>query len=235
MMREFVFLCIEDDQSFSQLLKERVMTYFQLYDICIQFQIYHSIPQNIQYNDYDACFLDIEIDQDNSLTVMQNIRNQGINIPIIVISHYEYYIFDSVKFHIFDFIRKSHFDKEINMTLEKLKEHLKQINNHICIHYLQQYYKIYIKDILYILTQSHHIIIYQRNQKPIEIWQGYHDIFIDSYPQLIRIHKSYIVNIDNCQYIDKRVVSLVNDEKLPVSQRCYKEFIQMFLKKHSLR
>jgi len=225
-MKELVFLCIEDDQVFRELLELKVKEYMEQYHILVRFISYDQIPQNINFDLFDGCFLDVEIGEENTFAVMQKMRSLGFNMPIIVISNYEQYIFHSVKFRIFDFIRKAHFDEEIDRTLENLMNYILQLNVYVNVQYSRKTVKIYLKDIIYIHTNSHHIVIYLKNKKEIEIWKGYHEVFLESYPNLVRIHKSYVINIDYCVCIENNYAYLINNKKIKVSQRCYKNFMQ---------
>ncbi len=224
-MKDWEFLCIEDDKEFSELLVNQIYEYMKNDECHIHITTYDNIPENLCLEQFDAYFLDVEIGEKKTLSLMEQIASLALDMPIIVITNYEHYIFNSVKYHIFDFIRKSHFQQEIEETLSQLKKHLLRLNVYVIIHYNSETYKVYIKDITYVQIKSHRIIIHLNNQKTIDIWRDFREVFSEQYHCFIRVHKSYAINIQYCTYFDKQFVHLENGEKIKVSERGYKSLM----------
>ncbi|WP_050636483.1 hypothetical protein [Candidatus Stoquefichus sp. SB1] len=88
------------------------------------------------------------------------LKTKDFKIPIILISNYDDYIFQTVHLQIFDFIIKSRLNEEIIETLDHLQDYLEYKSQSIFIEYNGSAYHISINDILYIETLSHHTIIH---------------------------------------------------------------------------
>ncbi len=225
-MKELTFLCIEDEEYFSDKLEFEVCKYMKEYGILVKFITYSFIPKELDYKSFDACFLDVEIGQESTITVMDEMRENNIDIPIVVFSNYDEYIYDSVKYSIFNFVRKSFFDTEIEYTLKKLEKYFSMLEEYTYINYNYQIYKIYLKDVLYVLTNSHHVIIYFVDGRELEIWKSYHEVFEKEFKSFIKVHRSYVINRDNCIYVDKKIVRMRNNKEIPLSKKGYKLLVK---------
>lgn len=234
-MERLKFICIEDDIEFAEILKMKVLEYFQHTNFVVTVDVFHDIPNDIDFNKIDGCFFDIQIGTHDTIDYMKSIKEEGAQVPFILISNYENYIFEAVHLQIFDFIRKSKFDEEFKNALNHLQEYLKYKSQSILIPYKGNTYRIFINDIFYVKVISHRIIIHCKYNKNFEIWKSYDDIFKEKYSSLIRTHKSYVVNINYCYKIDKEKAYIRElDIDIPISNRNYKIVLEKFTEINSL-
>lgn len=224
----YTFLYIEDDKSYQEKFMGIVNHYFKKRGIEVYWETYSYIPDVLDCSVFDAFFLDIEVGESTTLELL---KDNQINVPIIFITQYSSYIYESVHFHIFDYLRKSQLEDEIDHTLQHLEKFYEYYDDQFIIKYNGSIYRIKIGDINYINTLSHRTIIHKYDGEKIDIWKGYKQIFSRNYKGLIRIHKSYVVNLYNCQKIRNRYMYFTNSEKpIPISNRKYKEVQELFLK-----
>lgn len=229
-MQRLKFICIEDDVEFSEKLKQIVIQYFHYTNFLVTVDVYHNIPQSLDLDKVSGCFFDIQIGNCNIIEYLKDIKKKNYKIPVILISNYDNYIFQTVHLQIFDFIRKSNFDEEIISTLNHLREHLNYKSESIHIPYNGNIYHIFINDIIYIETLSHRIIIHCMQGKDFDIWKSYSKVFNKEYESLVRTHKSYVININYCDRIDKYKTYLKDTNiKIPISQRNYKKVEEKFI------
>lgn len=200
-------LCIDDDQQFLDYMIQIFNEYEE-----IRTYVYTSLPKNIP--EVDACFLDIEIYDQNSID-----WSRQINAPIIFISNYDHYVFDAIKVNIFDCIRKSHFDKEIHQTMNRLLQHLHNHHDFLIFQYKGIQYKIALMDIIYIETYSHHCFIHTTNNI-YDIKKSIKDLHIEAH-YLIKTHPSYMVNLYYCLSLSHHHIYMKNNIVIPVSVRKY--------------
>ena len=234
-MRRLRFICIEDDIRFAEILKTVIIRYFQLTNFVVTVELYQDIPINLNLDTIDGCFLDIQIGNHDITNFIKNIKTEDFKIPIILISNYDDYIFQTVHLQIFDFIRKSRFNEEIIETLNRLQDYLEYKSQSIFIEYNGSAYHISINDILYIETLSHHTIIHCKQGMNYEIWRSYNTVFKESYTSLMRTHKSYVINMNYCYRVDKNLAYIKDTNiKIPVSQRNYKNVSKKFREINSI-
>ena len=120
-MRELRFICIEDDQLFMHKMIDSIKAYFQRKEFEVVFETYQDIPKYLNLKGIHACFFDIEINDKNTIDLIKDIRDREIGVPVIVVSQHKDYVFETVHLQIFDYIRKSKFDEEIEHALVRLQ------------------------------------------------------------------------------------------------------------------
>lgn len=220
-MKVIKILCIDDDP----LFLEQLINCFQNKDVRIF--SYTSFPDPIPC--VDACFLDIEVSHKNSIHWSKQLHN----IPIIFISNHNQYVFDVVKLHVFDFIRKSHFDEEIEETIQKLFHYLYNKNNVIVFQHNNIDYRLNLMDILFVETYSHQCIIHTIDSQTFEFKKSFCDFNI-SIPYIIKTHHSYMINIYHCLSLHDKQAYLKNNVIIPISYRKYKKVQDSFHTMHTM-
>lgn len=91
--------------------------------------------------------------------------------------------------------------------------------------------KIVLKDILYIETEKHHILIHTK-EKDIRCnntMKEMEDILDEKW--FFRCHNSYIVNLDEIARIDKRIIYLKNGSSIDIAQRKAPDFNKAYLRR----
>jgi len=96
-------------------------------------------------------------------------------------------------------------------------------NQEIVIDKRSAAYRFMAKDILYLNSDLRYVIIHTINGNESKIYKRLSDVEKLLPQRFIRIHKSYIVNRDYIQYVDKRShnIKLCNGSELPVSSAQY--------------
>lgn len=208
-------LCVDDDIEFL----DKLVKHFEDKDVRVY--SYTSFPSVIP--EVDACFLDIEVSEENSIDWSKQIKN----LPIIFISNHEQYVFDVVKLQVFDFIRKSHFEEEIEKTISSLLKYLYNKTDFLSLKYKGVDYHIPLMDILYIETYSHQCCIHTIDCKTYEFKKDFQSFQIHV-PYLIKTHHSYIMNTYHCLSLNNKKAYLKNDIIIPISFRRKKEVEEAF-------
>lgn len=215
------FCCIDDDKDFLLELKNKIIEYSIKKNLDLKLEILSEIPKNIPV-DVDAFFLDVKFNNKDIFDFVDTIRQKDISVPIIILSNYDFYVNKSVKFNIFDFIRKRHFDNEITATLERLVIYLEKLLPIIFIktNDYEKYLKV--KDIVYIETFSHETVINTINDS-LTVRKDTKNILKDKSRYFIRIHRSYYINPLFVQNKNKNSISLTNGVFIPIGRKYLKK------------
>lgn len=211
------FYCIDDDQYFLTKFKENCINFSIKNNIDIKTYTLSNIPKEVP-SDADAYFLDIEIYDDTIFEFIQKIREIDQFVPIVIITNYDNYVLDSVKFNIFDFIRKNYFEREIQQTMNRLIVYLDSILPTISFKSEGKEIKIKIKDIIFVESFSHETILHTINQE-YYVKKDTKYIFNDYIKYLIKIHRSYYVNPAYIKHLSSDYVHLFNDVSLPIGKK----------------
>lgn len=221
-------MCIDDDVHFINKMKKTILEYSFLKNIDIEIVDFISIPDYVPC-DVDAFFLDIEIKDTQIFHYMSLIREQYPITPIIILSNFENYIHNSVKFYIFDFIRKREFDKEFEMTMNRLLNTLSYQLPYITIKKENSIMKIKFIDIIYVESYSHSCVIHLKDTF-FEINKGIKDIFQNHITMLLRIHRSYYINKDCIENVGMDNITLIGNIVLPMGKKYKNNIKEQYLK-----
>ena len=216
--------CLDDDIKFLDEISKKIIEFSVKENIDIHIISSTIVPKKIPQN-INAFFLDIEINNSTSLDFAMKIRKIDKNIPIIFITNHDCYVYDSIKLHIFDFVRKKYFDKEIESILSRLVYHVYMHKPIINIKMNNQIIKLKTQDIIYIEAFSHNCVIHLIHfSYPIN--KGVKDILKDQQHFLLKIHKSYHVNLFHIIALQNNYCILYDGNKLPIGRK-YKQKVYM--------
>lgn len=220
------FLIVDDDKNFLECLKQKILIYSFKKNIDLNIKISNIIPQNIP-TDIDAFFLDIEIGQTKIYPYIKKIREKNLTIPIIILSNYDYYIVESVKYNIFDFIRKRKLDAELYDTLFRLITYINTTIPFIFIKSNGSFIRIKLADIIYIKVSSHNSIIFTQ-LKSYDIDKDVKKIFENNLSYFVRVHRSYFINIYYLKKIKRDTITLTNEVIIPIGKTYKKNLISRY-------
>lgn len=182
---------------------------------------------NIQYNcdeyqhinesffNYDLYVLDIELPSINGFEAAQMIKEKNPQAILIIHSKRNDLVFESFKFGVFFFIRKDHFEIDMEYCILRLNEHF--INNKK--EYISNNQVIPYQDILYIEKVNHNIEIHLKDGQILKekksIKQIQNEIISNN---IIQCHQSYLVNLTHVRKLDENDF-VINKERIQISRR----------------
>lgn len=194
----------------------------------------------LRENPVDLLFLDIQMPELSGLEFAKILPK---DTKIIFTTAFDRYAIEGYKVNAIDYLLKpisyETFVKSVNKAVELvIKENRQRVMAQDRFLYVKSEYKlmqIKLDDILYVEGLKDYIKIYLADdRKPIMSLMNMKKI--DDYlprPQFMRVHRSYIVNMQRVTMIDRgRMV--IAENFLPVSES-YKEIVQEFLDNHTLQ
>ncbi len=219
-----IVIC-DDDQQLLSVINNNVKNLLSksLYcDFNYTIETFSNSSQALKYctsNEIGIIFLDIDMPGMNGFDVAEILKKNNKDIIIIFISNHDNYVYTSLKFRPFRFIRKSYLEKELS---EALYSALKEIfyNNKFLV-LGNKYYnkKVFLSNIMYFESN--------RNYAEIVCVDGEKYLYRESIKNLenlyseykfIRIHSGFIVNMKYIKRIYKNTVLLENETELNISR-----------------
>ncbi len=221
-----IFL-LDDDIKYLNYVREKIIDFSIRHNENIKVVCYNTFPEIIEEN-FDAFFLDIEINENTSFEFAKNIKIKFPDTPLVFFTNHNSYINQSVKFYIFDFIRKSYFDTEFESTLIRLISYINSKNDEIVININHTLEKIKLQSIIYIEAYSHNCIIHSSKGEFL-VPKGVKSTFGHTLDKYIKIHKSYYVNMKYaCSYSSQELM-LIDNIRLPISKNCRRTVKEAFI------
>ena len=231
-------MCIyDDDIEFSLLFEKLLYRYAEENDKEIDVEIFQggeNAALQIAQNEYDILFLDVSMAKMDGIKLAKRIREYDNNVYIVFVTAFIDYSLEGYKVDAIRYILKDSesLEKSMYECLNTITDRMSSIEQKIELEFLEGKKYIRPNDILYVESNLHKLTFHLRGQSEknytmyerldqIEIkFQNYH---------FCRSHKSYLVNLKYVQSIERYEITLVNGEKVCVSQPRYKEVREKFI------
>ena len=209
----------DDESKWHKEVSDSCKRYFN--DKGVQYEIfsYYEGEKLLKEKDIeiDVLFLDVEMKSMDGLAVMKEVeRTHNIHNIVFVSSHPEA-VWDSFGYKTKGFVTKPFMDKDI---FEKLDEIYNKKLTDSLLEFTDFYGVVYIKksDIVLIKSDSNYsTIITEDGEKVVTCTLKDCEKKLDGLP-FLRIHRSYIVNLDYVKNMTSSIASLKNGESYTIGR-----------------
>ena len=187
-----------------------------------EYKIINEITDDINFNESDLIFLDVEIKERNGIDFGKTIRNANCNVPIILTTNYKQYALDGYKIKAERYFLKPIDKEELCIELKEV------LNNYISdTKYIddEKLYnrRLYYKDIVYIESLAHKTYLHLRNKETISSSKSLKEwIELTNQIYFSQIHKAFLVNLRYVKSFDAKEITLTDNSILYLS-RHYRE------------
>ena len=220
-MKEMRIAVVDDDFRWRKEASEIIGKYTEEEDSVDSYESGEAFL--IEKRQYDVIFMDIEMPiKDGFDTLKEYKKTYSTFISIILTTHTELarkgYLVDA-----FRYIDKTNMDNEIEEAMEKIKEKFSKESFSLIGNDGARIKNINIKDILFIETNGRKCAIHTMDEKydcndrinDLEETLGKYGFF--------RCHKSFLINMNEVDYMDKDFAYFKKDRKAYISVRKYME------------
>lgn len=244
----FMNIAICDDQlEIAEQFYKIVKNYCAKYDLNINsIQLFQDGKALLEdYNDgkrFHVIFLDIEMPSMSGMEVAKIIRQMDSEVLLIFVTSYPNYMAASFKVEAFDFLQKPVTVEEVEEVLFRCTEKYEQKNTSIIVKTAMGISTVYLKDIVYINSELHYIDFKLVQGEAIRTKMKMNQIEteLQPYPQFVRCHQSYMVNLEYVKEVQRQQV-LLNVKsptvltEIPISRKYIASTKEMFLLYHLKR
>ncbi|UNZ00019.1 LytTR family DNA-binding domain-containing protein [Zhouia spongiae] len=232
---------VEDEQSSRAALKSMLKLLFKDVEVIGEFPSIKEAAFFLEHNQVDLVFLDIELEDGNSLQLLRKLDR--INFHIIFITAFSRYAIEAIKFSALDYLlkpidpgelkeavenalRRIESEEENRRLLATLEENHKRLRK-IVVKTTDNTHFIAVDDIIYLKSDGSYtnIITVTKNilaSRHLKYFAG-----ILSNCNYIRTHQSYLVNPNHIEFIEKTgTLQLSNKDVVPVATRKRAEILK---------
>lgn len=220
----FNVIIIDDEQPARKLI-ENYVAKIDFLELLGTFKCALGAIPVLKREQVDIMFLDIRMPEISGLDFLETLDKTP---EVILTTAYREYALEGYEFDVLDYLLKpiefSRFLKAINKVENKFRSvplPYNVIPEEIKYIYLKQkskQIKVALSDVLFIKAENEYVDYYLKNKQKILILGALKNLeeeLQDS--NFIRIHRSYIVNLDAIEYIEGNQIS-VGNHKIPVSE-----------------
>lgn len=224
MMRINIAICDDEQESLHTIQKELYKSADKL-KIEIETYAYHNGNKilDLIYNekeDFDILFLDIDMPDVSGLEVAKKLRQKNSDIILIFISAHEQYVFESIEYNPFRYIRKNRIEKELIPALKAAYQRLEEMqDSYIIVKTEEAEVRVKHSNIMYFETTARKVGIHLKNGEVLlvrktikELEQQLND------EHFIKIHSGCVVNAKYISKYSNHDITLDNGEQLIVSR-----------------
>lgn len=223
-------LILDDDVTFSKQLKSDLFEYFSDINSRTEYIILNDDFQTFELNfKIDIAFIDIDLVNNNGIEIAKKIRNSGLCNMIVFVTSHAHLIYDSLVVRPFFFIRKSEYQRDLNVFLELIKDMFME-RKLLMLKWRGNKSVININDIVYVEAINHMLVVHTVDsiyndsrllKTMIEELSGI---------QFAQIHKSCLVNLRYLINYNASKILLINDISLPIGRTYKQHFLESYEK-----
>lgn len=204
----------DDDFNFLNRLKEYLKNNLKENAIIYEFTNGYDLLEEI--NTFDFLFLDFEMPLLNGLEVLEKFHSNSTKK--IMITNFDYIVFNTYKYNLYWFIRKQHFNKDMSELIKRMN--INTNNKKMVINSSNKSISIPLSEIIFINTDHNYIIIHTEDNT-FKIRSTFNSIikqFLDSY--FIIPTNGIIINMNYIKYIDFKnsYVLMYNNDIINISR-----------------
>lgn len=237
----------DDRMEVTDLLYFMIKTYFAQHHLLLtSIKVYSDgdcLLQDCQKGTpFDVIFLDIELPGLNGLEVAQFIRQIDSEVLLVFVTGHPEYMPDAFKVEAFDFLSKPVQEQDMDLVLSRCVRKYQQRNGQLVIRTSMGTATAHINNIVYVNSDLHYIDFILTTGESLRTKMQMRQVeeLLQPYPQFIRCHQSYLVNLDYVREVQRQNFLLKNiNEKsivntIPISRKYLSQTKEKFVQ-HNLR
>ncbi|MCR5398619.1 MAG: LytTR family DNA-binding domain-containing protein [Lachnospiraceae bacterium] len=183
---------------------------------------------------FDIVLLDIDMPEINGLDVAGLIQNAVPKPLIIFVTSHDELVYDSLRFHPFGFVRKTHLEEELDRVFADAVAEMNSREKSISVHTARGDVRLRLKDVLYFEADGNYIKVFVKDESDEATYR-----FRDTMQALeatlvsdgfVRVHKGFLVNSEAVKIFNSDKCILTNDMEVPVGRSFCDEARREFMR-----
>ncbi|MBO5088595.1 MAG: response regulator transcription factor [Lachnospiraceae bacterium] len=211
-----IYIC-DDEPAILNLINETISSYVPDASVWT-FTSGIELVERLQMNSCDILFLDIDMPVLGGMDIAKQLHILDVKPLLVFVTSHDELVYESLQYHPFGFIRKTHLLDEMEHMLLDCKEELHAKNRHFCIKMTGQDVKLLLSDILYFEADSNYLKVYTK-----EMMYRFRSTLtaVENTLQqdgFLRVHKGFLVNVDMVKVLKKDELELLSGAHVPIGK-----------------
>ena len=179
--------------------------------------------------DYHVLILDIEMGKMNGVELARELRMGNSELQIVFVTGFPDFIAEGYDVDAIHYLMKPLERDRFYKAMDKAIERIRLVEPYIILQEKGETLRLNLRSILYVEVFSHSCVIHTTSgliEQKVSITK-----LEESFgEQFVRVHRSYLVNLERVKQIGKTEIVLENDEIVPLSRRKYNEVNLAFIR-----
>lgn len=178
-------------------------------------------------NEFDLLFLDIEMGEENGVTISKTMYEQGLKPIIVFVTSYEGYIKDAFGLNVYGYIMKEEIEERIPKIMHQI---LKDLNkkSYIILNNNMGPVTYRYSDILYFMIENRKLYVRTRSNLTRFYATTLKGIKNSLNNQFLQPNSKYIVNAQHIKSIENGEVIMSNEDHIFISRGKYRLFNEIY-------
>ncbi len=220
-----ILIC-DDEKSFVDLIENKIKKIIingKFCDFQYDFILKNDSTKAIDFcinNEVDIAFLDIDMPGINGFDVASILNEKQKNTKLIFVSNFDHFVYTSLKFRPFRFIRKSVIDGELKEAFNSAMNDILTRDGFLILGSKYFNEKLFFSDILFIESKGNYVEISATTGEKF-LHRTTLGTLVDSLVDydFVRIHSGFVVSMSKIKFIKSDIVELQNGTTLKISRK----------------
>jgi len=209
--------CIVDDAS-----QARILLQLMLKELFADIQVVKMLadPRKLPYlldeQPIDLVFLDIEMPDENGLVTAQKILEKHPHTSIIFTTAYQEHAVQAFRLAAVDYLLKPIVEQQLMQAVEKVYVKIQNQQRaapspFISLPQHQTYLNLHVNQIEYLMADGSYVEVVLTDRSKLLVSKNlkYFEQLLVSHTQFVRVHRSYIVNLNEIQSVKRQEKSVI--------------------------
>lgn len=180
---------------------------------------------------YDIAFLDVEMNGISGISAGRVLYERNKHVLIFIVTAYDEYIDEALKFHAFRFFQKPVNPKRLLINLKDAIEVYRKFHEKIVVEMREKSVVVDTKDIIMVEAGTRNTVVYTETE---ELYStiSMTDITdrLCKYPSFVQTHRGFVVNLNYVSSFGKGYVKVYDGKYIAkLTKRNYPDFKRKFL------
>ncbi|MEA4919912.1 MAG: LytTR family DNA-binding domain-containing protein [Clostridiaceae bacterium] len=220
----------DDEKVAHEILEKKISSYMDSQKEHYEIKCFFSAAALLKTScAFDLFFLDIQMPEQDGITLAKKIRENENRGAIIFITALSERVYEAFEVEAFDYICKPIVDMRLHKTLDRAIRKLHENENKSLFVQTMNWCKtVKLEDIYYCEVINRKMYLHTKNGV-IEYYCTLEDMEKQLDYRFVRCHRSYLVNLDYMKEYGGGQIELENKEYVPVSRLKHQEFMEAMM------
>lgn len=227
-----IIIC-DDDKVFGELLKKKLEELCQKESEEWKIRVYEDgqVMMNAIEGKIDLLvFLDICMPKFSGFDIMKEMKMKKIEATVVFVTSFDHCVFKALAYFPFYFLRKSKIEQELPLVIDTYLERKRKNAKIFRYKNRSGLNKLWVKDIIYMVYWNHGITVYCVDGNIIKFRGRIKDCEVQlKEPDFYKVNAGCIVNMGQCEKIEKETLIMSNSHEIVVSRERRKRVKELFL------
>ena len=178
--------------------------------------------------DFQVLILDIEMGEMNGVELARKLREETHDLQIVFVTGFPDFIAEGYEVDAIHYLMKPIQKDKFFGAMDKAVSHLNQSEKYLVLQNNGEMSRIAASSIFYVEVFSHSCVLHIKDEN-LEYKIPISKLEAELGDNFIRVHRSYLVNLEHISQITKTEIKLENAISVPLSRRKYNEVNMAFI------